>query len=103
MANVPVIISSTVIQRPDASASSPIVVVGGQPPVNPGGGTFTGIGIRLNGQVIGGVKRFIEQNDFLEIPSYWEYNVFNLDVDGVIEIEEFGMINIMDGQISLST
>jgi hypothetical protein len=103
MANVPVIISSTVIQRPDASASSPIVVVGGQPPVNPGGGTFTGIGIRLNGQVIGGVKRFIEQNDFLEIPSYWDYNIYSLKVEGTIRIEDEGAIYIMDGQKMILT
>ena len=59
-----------------------------------GGGTTTevGIGIFLNGLVIGGVKRFIEADDILEIPLNWDYNIRALAVDGQI---------ICDGQINI--
>jgi hypothetical protein len=46
-----------------------------------GGG---GIGITLNGNTIGGVKRLIEIGDILIIPLYWQYIVTSLDVDGII-------------------
>ena len=59
------------------------------PIVNGGGG---GIGIKLNGKVIGGVKRLIEINDILDIPLHWEYNVSYLEVDGIIDNES--IINI---------
>jgi len=54
---------------------------------------FTGIGIKINGKVIGGVKKLIESTDVLTIPIYYEYNLFasSLDVDGLIENE--GEIN----------
>ena len=57
--------------------------------VDPSGG---GIGIILNGLVIGGVKRLIEETDLMEIPLYWEYNVSFLEVDGIIDNES--IINI---------
>lgn len=56
-----------------------------------GGGD--GIGIKLNNKVIGGVKNYIEQDDVLEIPEYFDYNVFNLRVDGTINCN--GQINIL--------
>jgi len=80
--------------------SSPMVpsfIVGDDPiPLNPPGSPvseFTGIGIKINGRVIGGVKKLIELTDILTIPIYYEYNVFasSLDVDGLIENE--GEIN----------
>ncbi len=46
-----------------------------------------GIGIKLNGQVIGGVKRFIESDDILDIPLYWQYRVTDLTVDGIVNNE----------------
>lgn len=52
-----------------------------------------GIGITLNSQVIGGVKRRIETNDILNVPEYWEYNVTQLEVDGIIELD--GEINLI--------
>lgn len=60
-----------------------------------GGGTTTevGIGIFLNDLVIGGVKRKIEETDFLNIPEYWDYDVFTLQVDGVINC--YGQINTL--------
>ena len=82
MANVDVIISRAIITREGAS---PILPGGTEilvPPINPGGDPAqTGIGITLSGLVIGGVKKLIELTDVLDIPLYWEYNVFILDVD----------------------
>lgn len=52
--------------------------------------TGGGIGITLNGKVIGGVKRLIEEDDTLVIPEHWDYNIKSLTVDGEI---------INDGQI----
>ena len=74
-----------------------------RPPLNPNFPGTSGIGIRLNGLVIGGVKRFIEINDILDIPNYWEYNVFDLDVDGRIDIDADGMINLLDTGFLIET
>ena len=107
MADVPVIISKTVRFREGASPSNPVNTGDPLNPVNQpgtgGGGGFGGVGIKLNGQVIGGVKRFIKESEMLDIPSYWEYNVFNLDLDGTINIDANGMINIMDTERTTST
>lgn len=70
--------------------------------VNPDG-LMGGVGITLNRSVIGGVKNYIQLNETLDIPSYWEYNVFFLEVDGQIDIDANGMINIMDKEILMST
>jgi hypothetical protein len=43
-----------------------------------------GIGITLNDKVIGGVKSRIESEDVLTIPEFYEYNVFSLNIEGVI-------------------
>ena len=51
------------------------------------------VGITLNNKYIAGVKNYIEQNDKLIIPEYYEYNIFRLNVDGVIDLD--GEINIM--------
>jgi hypothetical protein len=95
MADVPIIISKTVRFREGASPSNPVNVGEAQIPVNqPGTGGFGGIGIKLNGQVIGGVKRFIEVNDLLDIPEFWQYNIVgDLDVDGLIDNK--GEINLI--------
>jgi len=53
--------------------------------------TGSGIGITLNGAVIGGVKSLIEEEDILDIPEYYEYNIYDLDVDGIINCD--GVIN----------
>jgi hypothetical protein len=60
-----------------------------------GGGTTTevGIGIFLNDLVIGGVKRVIETNDVLDIPEFWDYDVFTLHVEGIINC--MGQINML--------
>ena len=52
----------------------------------------SGIGVTLNGSVIGGVKSLIEAEDILEIPVNYEYNLVNLQVDGIINCD--GEINI---------
>lgn len=68
------------------------------PPVlNPPGSNpaiDSGIGIKLNSLVIGGVKRLIETNETLIIPIYWQYNIhgLTLDVDGIIQNN--GEVNI---------
>lgn len=52
-----------------------------------------GIGITLNGKVIGGVKTLIEQTDTLQIPENWDYNVIkDLTIEGEVFCE--GEINI---------
>ena len=93
MANVPVIISRAIITREGASPILPGASEDPAQPINPDGpvGPF-GIGITLNGLVIGGVKKLIEITDVLDIPLYWEYNVFILDVDGII---------LNDGEINM--
>lgn len=58
-----------------------------------GGVGVSGIGITLNYLVIGGSKSFIEENDILNIPEKWEYDVKRLNVQGVINCE--GEINIL--------
>lgn len=64
-----------------------------------GGGATGGEGITLNNKVIGGVKSFIESADVLDIPQYWEYNLYKIDVDGTVLLD--GEINIIeDGIVS---
>jgi hypothetical protein len=60
-----------------------------------GGGdaSISGVGVTLNDKIIGGVKSYIEEDDVLVIPENYEYNVFNLKVDGVIN--NSGLITIM--------
>lgn len=59
-----------------------------------GSGESSGIGIRLNGSNIGGVKSIIEDTDILEIPENWDYNTFSLLVNGTINCD--GQINILE-------
>jgi hypothetical protein len=58
-----------------------------------GGGDESGIGIRLNGSIIGGVKSLIDFGDTLDIPVNWEYNVRRLTVNG--KINALGVINMI--------
>ena len=84
--------------RVGTSPSSPGVIAGDPViPVNPPGSNpvfDAGIGIKLNGQVIGGVKQYIQPSDTLVIPVYWQYNIHgvSLDIDGIIQND--GEINI---------
>lgn len=58
-----------------------------------GGNTGVGgVGITLNGLVIGGVKNFIEGNDVLNIPLNYEYNAKRLAIEGIINC--YGEVNI---------
>lgn len=57
-----------------------------------GGGEDSGVGIRINGDLLGGVKSLILSNETLTIPEYYEYNIHNLEVQGQINCE--GCINI---------
>lgn len=47
-------------------------------------GNGGGVGIMLNGSVIGGVKSVLSQNDSLIIPKDWEYNSHRLINNGTI-------------------
>jgi len=60
-----------------------------------GGGdvSLTGIGILLNGKVLGGIKTKIEETDTLEIPENYDYNTFSLIIAGIINCN--GQINIV--------
>lgn len=54
-----------------------------------GGGdvNVVGVGVTLNGKVIGGVKSLIEENETLIIPDNYEYNVFKTTIDGTIILD----------------
>ena len=57
-----------------------------------GSGDSAGVGVTLNDKIIGGVKSFIESDETLSIPEYYEYNLHKLTVDGMINC--YGTINI---------
>ena len=97
MADVDVSIFNAVRARGGVSVPTSGVVIG-QPlpqPVNPPSGVFEGVGVKINGKNIGGVKRYIQANEVLEIPPLWQYNVFGLafTVDGIVNNE--GEINLI--------
>lgn len=53
-----------------------------------------GVGIKINGLVIGGVKQVIEGGETLTIPPLWQYNLFqSLDIDGTVDND--GQINFI--------
>ena len=56
------------------------------------GGEAFGVGAKINDSVIGAIKRYIEPTDTLNIPTYYDYNTYTLDVIGVIN--NYGQINI---------
>lgn len=62
-------------------------------PYGKGDNISIGVGVRLNGAIIGGVKNFIESEDLLEIPLYFDYNSVQLRVEGNINCT--GQINIL--------
>lgn len=100
MANVPVIISRSITERANGIISSPPASNVNPPALNPNeGGGGGGVGITLNNRWIGGVKRIIETSDVLNIPPYWQYNVFQLQIDGLIIIESTGSINTLDAGV----
>ena len=95
MADVSVNIYQSITNRD--GVSTPVSgVINGDPlpnPLNPPTGQPFGIGIKLNGQVRGGVKRLIETSDKLDIPLYWQYNVTGLNIDGTVDND--GEINFI--------
>jgi hypothetical protein len=92
MSDVAITKSKSITIRGGQIPSSPVIP---ETPVDPVTVPSTlGIGITLNGRVIGGVKRLIQTGEILDIPLYWEYNVSNLVVDGVIQVD--GIINIIE-------
>ena len=95
----------TSLKRLSGEASTPSLPPSLEDPVSPvnppGSGTQFGVGILLNGNVIGGVKRVIESSDTLEIPELWDYNTFTLDIDGVVFND--GQINFIAGSSTTDT
>lgn len=57
-----------------------------------GGGSLAGVGVKLNGIVMGGTKRLIELNELLTIPVNYDYNTYTFEVDGIINCD--GQINV---------
>lgn len=57
------------------------------------GGADSSVGCKINNKTIGGVKSLIETGETLEVPQYWEYTAYSLNVDGVINLD--GVINII--------
>lgn len=57
-----------------------------------GTGFGAGVGIKLNGQVMGTVKRIIRVNEVLDIPEDYDYNTYTLLNQGIIDCR--GQINI---------
>lgn len=99
MADIPVSFFEARKVRTGTSVSSPPTLEGEtNPPVNPPSSNpifEAGIGIKLNGQVIGGVKRYLMPFDVLDIPEFWQYNIhgLTLDIDGIIQ-NNGGEINV---------
>ena len=91
MGDVAITKSKSITIRGGQIPSSPVIPETPEDPVTVP--STLGIGITLNGRVIGGVKRLIESEDFLNIPVYWCYNVFALEVDGTIDND--GEINFI--------
>lgn len=56
-------------------------------------GTNAGVGVKLNGQVMGGVKTSIAQSETVDIPEDYDYNTYTLAVNGTVNA--YGQINIM--------
>ena len=53
----------------------------------------TGRGVTVNNEVIGGIKRNINEDELLYIPEDYEYNALRLNIDGACEC--LGIINII--------
>jgi hypothetical protein len=92
MADVAITKSKSITIRGGQIPSNPVIPETPEDPVTVP--STLGIGITLNGRVIGGVKRLIQTGEILDIPLYWEYNVTRLEVDGNIQLD--GTINILD-------
>ena len=50
-------------------------------------GTNAGVGVKINGQVMGGVKTAIADTDTVTIPTDYDYNTFALSVAGAINCD----------------
>ena len=58
-----------------------------------GGGEQSSVGVKLDEKVVGGFKDYIEYGETLEIPLNYQYNGYDLTVDGTINNN--GIINIL--------
>jgi hypothetical protein len=57
-----------------------------------GSGSGAGVGIKLNGKVMGTVKRVIREGEVLDIPTDYDYNTYTLRISGIVDCR--GQINI---------
>jgi len=57
-----------------------------------GAGVFQGVGVTLNGFIVGGIKELIEAEEVLNIPNNYAYNSYYLTVEGSVDCS--GTINI---------
>ena len=55
--------------------------------------TLVGVGVTLDGKVVGGVKTKILLGETLDIPINYDYNTFSLFVQGEVNVS--GQINMM--------
>lgn len=58
-----------------------------------GDSTLLGVGVQLDGKVIGGVKTLVNTSETLTIPQDYDYNTYTLLVNGTVDV--FGQINII--------
>jgi len=60
------------------------------------GDIIQGLILEITGKSFGlcGTKRLIQSNEKLTIPAHYEYNVFNLEIDGFVDCE--GIINLLN-------
>lgn len=58
-----------------------------------GAGESSGVGVRINGDLIGGVKSLIEAAETLTIPENYDYNIHTLNVQGAVDNQ--GQINLI--------
>ena len=47
-------------------------------------GESVGVGVKINGKVVGGVKTYIEEIDILDIPTFFDYNTYRLQIAGLV-------------------
>lgn len=51
------------------------------------------VGITLNSDYVCGFKHFIDIDEHVKVPIEYEYNGFNLEIDGILEVD--GIVNII--------
>ena len=52
------------------------------------------VGVSMGDKFLSGFKSFIKEDEHVIVPAEYEYNGFNLAIDGVLEIE--GVVNLFN-------